>query len=541
MEDNSGNQRLIHGHIHNYDSVTYIHGHVHKRTIQDTSPVHSTSPNCSSFQDCHHFELINYKQLQSQQENHSELISIPRKKDCYEENCKPKVMEICCDQDHSDEFLDKMIFFDDKNNVINSNQFPEFINCNLTCNTTNTSHLFSGNTLFEDFCQENINCDASESGKNSLEDPCHDHVLNREGDWNIFQDLMNISSLNMQKHSLPDVYDHHHHRIEFHPHSSGIYYNDISNEKNSHTQLHHHNHFLSESDSQSLKSTLNTINFNWNTNTINDIDDEKLSCQWDQCSQSSKTLIDLQSHMIKDHIFDYQSTTPLSCKWRDCFFEPEDENSLINHINDSHGTGFDLRFLDKKSIEIQTLDHHLLHSPNHISHTKDILCKWDHCTFRFDNPKMLNDHIEQIHLPSGRSKYQCEWYHCKKTFNQRQKLLRHIRVHTSYKPFTCKECNKSFSTEDILAQHLRIHSGEKPFKCHLCPKMFATSSSLKIHIRTHTGEKPLQCKICDKRFNESSNLSKHMKIHVRKFKCLKCHKSFHRLEQLNLHKTKCIT
>ena len=206
-----------------------------------------------------------------------------------------------------------------------------------------------------------------------------------------------------------------------------------------------------------------------------------------------------------------------------------------------------MKFLDRENLEEQSEQHHLLHCgtchtnsliPNETDNQKHI-CRWDACMQEFSSCEELNTHIEKEHIPRGKSSYVCGWENCGRVITQRQKLLRHLRVHTRYKPCKCVHCLKTFSTQDILQQHMRTHSGEKPYKCSHCGKGFATSSSLRIHIRTHTGEKPLECKVCGKRFNESSNLSKHMRTHERKYKCQKCKRSFDFKEQLEVHQSRC--
>ncbi|ODV58578.1 Zap1p ASCRUDRAFT_77822 [Ascoidea rubescens DSM 1968] len=166
--------------------------------------------------------------------------------------------------------------------------------------------------------------------------------------------------------------------------------------------------------------------------------------------------------------------------------------------------------------------------------------KMIHCNKAFNNTNDLTNHIIQEHVGSGKSQYTCCWEECERNhriFNQRQKIVRHLHVHTKHKPFVCSICQHRFSVDTMLQQHMRIHSGEKPFKCKICSKTFTTSSSLTIHLRIHSGEKPLVCKYpgCGKRFSESSNLTKHMRIHEKKYKCKKCCRSFDREEQLRGH------
>lgn len=181
----------------------------------------------------------------------------------------------------------------------------------------------------------------------------------------------------------------------------------------------------------------------------------------------------------------------------------------------------------------------------------EFTCKWQigvdtdgkpiSCNKKHASSGDLQHHLINDHIGLGKSIYHCAWIGCErnngKCFTQRQKLLRHIHIHTLYKPCKCEICGACFAVDSMLQQHLRIHSGEKPFSCSICGKKFATSSSLSIHNRVHTGEKPLVCKWpnCGKRFSESSNLTKHMKIHFKSFKCEVCGKEFDKKPQLTRH------
>ncbi|SCU87043.1 LADA_0E01640g1_1 [Lachancea dasiensis] len=448
--------------------------------------------------------------------------------------------------------------------------------------------------------------------------PCHDHIVNSGPDMKILKDLVSISNMydfpfgkhnhshdensdiNLLQTCLPEKRPtglresldtdtllnhshHHHHLVEVHPHpakhiplSADPHY---SCERSSQVEYKHPmefeklHHSVPHQGATLSDGKTNTVNFNW----IYKNDANKIECGWKQCPQVYDSLLELQSHVLKDHVIDAPSTdiklpTPrnqFDCEWENCGFEGDDLCTLINHINGEHGIAFDMKFLDRDTLIEQSEQHHLLHChdcpddpesfsqvPSHeqintagnpcanhsnadgnIEHSHT--CKWAGCGKDFSSCGELNDHIENEHIPRGKSSYVCGWESCGKTITQRQKLLRHLRVHTRYKPCKCPYCEKNFSTPDILLQHIRTHSGEKPYKCERCGKGFATSSSLRIHIRTHTGEKPLECKVCGKRFNESSNLSKHMRTHERKYKCEGCKRSFDLLEQLEVHKSRC--
>lgn len=182
-------------------------------------------------------------------------------------------------------------------------------------------------------------------------------------------------------------------------------------------------------------------------------------------------------------------------------------------------------------------------------HDPHFTCKWEvikdgesvPCNKTYTCEGELQDHLVNDHVGAGKSSYECGWIGCDrfhgKKFVQRQKLLRHIYIHTNFKPCKCDKCGASFAVESMLKQHLRVHSGEKPFLCRTCGKRFATSSSLSIHNRVHTGERPLVCKWkgCNKRFRESSNLTKHMKIHLKSFKCEVCGDEFNKKPDYTKH------
>lgn len=560
------NRGVVHGHIHNYNNLTYIHGHIHKNDSEglaaDGGP---DSLSCSQFQDCEHFEFVNCHNLNlfESGKNGKELeglASIQNGQDCNELHCHPKLLEVCCDKDH--ESLPSSIATG-----------LEFLDCHLTCDTPGleeesaeedaeelvakrllqdsqigikaesspkmggsdsdkqvdqvltkvdpskleikTEKNVTDDQFFEKLCSQSVNDDPADLSR--IQHFSHSHILNTPNDMKVLKDLSSISNLYdfMRKPDngvdmQPDSNQNHDSMNLLHTTLSGneIKCSDNCNHHHHHHHHHHHqvqlhNHSVLEDTGQ--QTIPNTINFNWSFNTNND----PIQCEWNDCSHSFDNLLDLQSHLMKNHVT-YNDQKSFDCQWNDCNFNTTDFGSIVNHVNNQHGIGFDAKIIDDAVIAKQVEEHKIPHEdpPQHV-------CKWNGCNQVFASSKELNDHMEKEHIPSGLSSYTCEWDGCGKTFVQKQKLIRHLKVHSKYKPFKCPECGKCFNTQDILTQHLRIHSGEKPFKCHLCPKSYSTSSSLRVHIRTHTGEKPLSCPICHRRFNESSNLAKHIKIHQR--------------------------
>lgn len=75
------------------------------------------------------------------------------------------------------------------------------------------------------------------------------------------------------------------------------------------------------------------------------------------------------------------------------------------------------------------------------SWTEEHQCGWLGCSEHFDTHQALTDHIAQDHVGGGKSSYTCLWRGCQrgeegKTFQQRQKILRHLQTHTGEREHT---------------------------------------------------------------------------------------------------------
>lgn len=323
------------------------------------------------------------------------------------------------------------------------------------------------------------------------------------------------------------------------------------------------------------------------------------ACKWEKCLKKVDDS-NLVSHVVDAHLkSEYQlenmqlaqvAQPAFECEWDNCNYVDEDFSLFLNHLNTHKSSINDkptpftkrepevlqgvLPLLTPASTNPSTESPLQQAKPEEISSHNGLnitsmkicpkasqaetpfdpqfTCKWQIGTDVMGEPITCNKthscegelqhHLQDEHIGLGKSVYQCCWLGCErnggKPFVQRQKLFRHIHIHTHYKPCECKLCGSKFAVPAMLKQHMRTHSGEKPFECSICGKKFTTSSSLSIHNRVHSGERPLECKWpgCGKRFSESSNLAKHMRVHTKTFCCEICGEVFDKKTAYTKHR-----
>ncbi|KAG5886097.1 hypothetical protein JTB14_031698 [Gonioctena quinquepunctata] len=126
---------------------------------------------------------------------------------------------------------------------------------------------------------------------------------------------------------------------------------------------------------------------------------------------------------------------------------------------------------------------------------------------------------------------------CKKEFQERKKLIGHLKGHMVVKDYRCKICGKLYPNPSTLRVHVRSHTGERPFRCPTCHKGFVRWAGVVGHMKTHEDEKPFACETCGRAFKVASNLERHKRLHtgVMPFTCNICNKNFSQSENLQLH------
>ncbi|ANB11897.1 Zap1p [Sugiyamaella lignohabitans] len=267
---------------------------------------------------------------------------------------------------------------------------------------------------------------------------------------------------------------------------------------------------------------------------------DMFQCQYQACDFQSLNFDDFTSHIKSDHL---SATAPLdSFATNDMVTHSLDPSLGIPQPNNIVGTTKPVNVTttgtNNNTVKVKT---------EHDETTSTKTCKWvlengQLCSCECKNTEELSNHIIEAHVGLRKTEYVCSWQGCDRNhrpFQQRQKMVRHLQVHTNHRPYKCHICNSTFGEESVLKQHLRVHSGERPFECKICHKRFAASAALSVHLRIHTGEKPLKCKYpgCEKRFSESSNLNKHLKTHFSGSPCICpiCSESFQDPDHLFKH------
>uniref|UniRef100_A0A8C4N9B7 C2H2-type domain-containing protein n=1 Tax=Eptatretus burgeri TaxID=7764 RepID=A0A8C4N9B7_EPTBU len=184
------------------------------------------------------------------------------------------------------------------------------------------------------------------------------------------------------------------------------------------------------------------------------------------------------------------------------------------------------------------------------------------CARSFATEAALQLHMERHRPVFSNKRYKCT--DCPYSADDKRTFVKHTRIHTGEKPFTCSICAKEFTQSAHCWQHMRIHNEDRPYLCTVCPKTFNRLSTLRQHrpvssdkrykctdcfystdlkssfvnhTRIHTQEKPYTCSVCDKQFSQFSHCRHHMLIHTkaRPYMCIVCSKTFTQLSGLQQH------
>ncbi|XP_061589169.1 zinc finger and BTB domain-containing protein 6-like [Cololabis saira] len=76
---------------------------------------------------------------------------------------------------------------------------------------------------------------------------------------------------------------------------------------------------------------------------------------------------------------------------------------------------------------------------------------------------------------------------CDRLFQHLENYEGHLKEHRQY---FCLVCGEAFFHKTKLIHHINIHNSTKPFRCPLCHQMFTQKALLQDHLHLHTGQEP---------------------------------------------------
>ncbi|XP_044727327.1 zinc finger protein OZF-like isoform X3 [Chrysoperla carnea] len=259
---------------------------------------------------------------------------------------------------------------------------------------------------------------------------------------------------------------------------------------------------------------------------------ESFTCE--KCKKEFKTVWNLGQHMHRNHRVkaikckkcNQKYYHPLTLKWHE---DIKHNNHICNICNKKFSNIYKLkdhrRFRHTKegrTLIRENVACHIcgklmqkgslkIHMTIHKDDRDKITCEI--CSKTFVRQDGLTRHMKRVH---GNETPPCNHLCniCGHASRSAFDLRRHLRTHSTERPYACDHCDKTFRREDNLKEHIaHVHLNVRKYQCSFCSQAFHEKKGLRNHERRHTGEKPHKCEVCGKAFIQKYALKVHTKIH----------------------------
>ncbi|CAG2114950.1 unnamed protein product, partial [Medioppia subpectinata] len=244
------------------------------------------------------------------------------------------------------------------------------------------------------------------------------------------------------------------------------------------------------------------------------------SCQWPDCTNTSRSMCDLERHVAAKHT-DERPYGCDDCPKRYVRSDQLEEHRRLNHSSEP----MEVLKCHFKGCHFETTATNSLrqHLDRHYKLLTEICPKSD-CAKRFMNKAQLKRHMS-VHSgvkrpAAGVKPYHCQWPGCESSYTRVDALTDHHRKHTGDLQYACDDCSKRFPSKNSLGDHRRrqhLFPDRKRFRCDVIGCAYETNHryDFKIHGLKHLNIRQFACEEsdCGKRFVTARALRKHQLCH----------------------------